>query len=75
MKETDQISSHSPGETYSSFNWMEQLSGEKWPILLMVQMWRIKIPEQLEEWTVTELVKIEKRHLREYQSSVLDISV
>ena len=53
---------HSPGETYSGFDWMEQLSGEKWPDSADGQMWRIKIPEQLEEWTVTELVKIEKRH-------------
>ena len=39
-----------------------QGSGEKWPDSADGQMWRIKIPEQLEEWTVTELVKIEKRH-------------
>lgn len=41
---------------------MEQLSGEKWPDAADGQMWRIKIPEQLEEWTFTELVKLEKRH-------------
>ena len=41
---------------------MEQLSGEKWPDAADGQTWRIKILEQLEEWTFTELVKLEKGH-------------
>ena len=52
----------------SGFDWVEQLSGKNWPDSADGQMWRIKIPEQLEEWTFTKLVKIEKRHYSgEYQ--------